>query len=630
VTTLPNPSSAPATLSDAELLRRYEPVLRFTQGEAYFPTDVDRYVANCSLWISHPNSEEECLIPRGQLTLEKLVNLRPPAMGAAHFLKFAELDALDDVARQGKAWQRANTLALQRGFDPGLSRLTRVGYAARLADAGISLSMLVRGRAPAETAHVAEHLTRQIQADAPRFAYYGRVVRDGGWVCLNYWFFYHYDDWRTGFDGVNDHEADWENLSVYLYESSAGCLQPEWVVFSCHDFTGNDLRRRWDDRGQLEIVNDTHPVAYVGGGSHAHYYRPGEYIIESAIGLLNRVEPAMRIARRAWRELFGDEEREDLNDKPLFVIPFVEYARGDGLSIGPGQQHEWQCELLDPAPKWLTEYRGMWGLFVRDPVGGENAPAGPMYNRDGSPRYSWYAPLGYAGLDSVPTPAHAATTLSSRRDALAERQNALEVEIAAKARDLQVAGGQLAVMASVAHLKGQAQAETQQVAALRAELNHLRREQAEGRVMLDALDERMADLAAGKRDDARQHINILQAPMQVDEMRFEWLAQFWSATSIGLLLAGIGLILFFTSGAPAAVVLGILVIAFLLIDSIFRRDVTQTATQIAIALAAITAVLLIARYWWQVLFGVVIIIGLFLIRGNLQALWTVFRAQIKS
>ena len=35
---------------------------------------------------------------------------------------------------------------------------------------------------------------------------------------------------------------------------------------------------------------------------------------------------------------------------------------------------------------WVSQYRGLWGLFARDPISGENAPAGPMYNRDGSPR----------------------------------------------------------------------------------------------------------------------------------------------------------------------------------------------------------------------------------------------------
>ena len=33
-----------------------------------------------------------------------------------------------------------------------------------------------------------------------------------------YWFFYAYNNWRSGFHGVNDHESDWELVSVYLYE----------------------------------------------------------------------------------------------------------------------------------------------------------------------------------------------------------------------------------------------------------------------------------------------------------------------------------------------------------------------------------------------------------------------------
>jgi hypothetical protein len=331
-----------------------------------------------------------------------------------------------------------------------------VGYAARLFDAGISLSMLVRGRVPSATAAIAEKLSGEIQAQQQRCLYYGRVVRDGGWICLNYWFFYHYDDWRSGFDGVNDHEADWENLSIFLYETEEGWLEPEWVVFSCHDFTGDDLRRRWDDREQLEIVDNTHPVAYVGVGSHAHYYRPGEYLIESEVPGLQRVEPVLRAARSVWRKLFGDPAAEADQTKPnenapLFAIPFVEYARGDGMSIGPGQSHPWEMELLDPAPNWLSRFHGLWGLFVRDPVGGENAPAGPMYNRDGQPRFSWFAPLAFAGVDRVPTRVGAA--LAVQREAVLARQQELDTTIQARLGRLQSLGAETAALAGLSYMQ---------------------------------------------------------------------------------------------------------------------------------------------------------------------------------
>ncbi len=36
--------------SDLELLQQYEPILRFTLGELYYPCSVDEYVKRCSLW----------------------------------------------------------------------------------------------------------------------------------------------------------------------------------------------------------------------------------------------------------------------------------------------------------------------------------------------------------------------------------------------------------------------------------------------------------------------------------------------------------------------------------------------------------------------------------------------------
>lgn len=622
-------SITPATLTDAELLRRYEPVLRFTQGEAYFPTDVDRYVAHCSLWISHANGWEECVIPRGEVTLEKLAETRAMEAGAVQYLKFAE----DSPSAGGNTQQiikrGASTLALQRGFQPGINRLARVGYLARLADAGISLSMLVRGRVPAATAIIAEQLSAQIQGEQPVFMYYGRVVRDGGWVCLNYWFFYQYDDWRSGFDGVNDHEADWENISVFLYETEDGMLTPEWVVLSCHDFTGNDLRRRWDDAHQLEIVQDTHPVAYVGAGSHAHYYRPGEYLIESAIPWLSRLEPLARTARRSWRKLFGDRAVDFNENKPMFTIPFVEYARGEGLSIGPGQQHAWQQALLDPAPDWLCKYPGMWGLFVRDPVGGENAPAGPMHTREGQPRFSWYAPLAYAGLDSMATPVNALAALTTQRNALAQRQCVLDESIQAKALELQTAGEALSAMTGYANLQPQFLSRQKQVDALRDELRAMRQERMASEALMRSLDGRVDALNAGERDDPRAHINILQTPMSVESMRFERAAQLWSAVSIGLLLAGIILIMAFTAGSMTPTLLMFLIVGFLLVDSLFRRNIAQTATQISITLAVITAVLLIVQFWWPLIVVSVVGVGLYLIRGNLVTLFAVSRSKKK-
>ena len=51
--------------------------------------------------------------------------------------------------------------------------------------------------------------------------YYGHVSRDGGYVVLQYWYFYPMNDWRSTFGGVNDHEADWEQVTIFLADCAA-------------------------------------------------------------------------------------------------------------------------------------------------------------------------------------------------------------------------------------------------------------------------------------------------------------------------------------------------------------------------------------------------------------------------
>jgi hypothetical protein len=97
----------------------------------------------------------------------------------------------------------------------------------------------------------------------------------------------------------------------------------------------------------------------------------------------------------------GDPDNSPGNIADLFRIPFVDYARGDGISIGPGGDKNWTPALLDPVPGWADDYRGLWGFYAKDPVSGENAPAGPKFNRDGTIRRSWHNPLGWSGLQKV-------------------------------------------------------------------------------------------------------------------------------------------------------------------------------------------------------------------------------------
>jgi hypothetical protein len=76
--------------TDCALLRRFEPVIRYTRGEQFFPMDVGPYVRACSLWMQRPDEDPVCLIPEGELTLDKLTQPRAGNFGTVHFLKFIE------------------------------------------------------------------------------------------------------------------------------------------------------------------------------------------------------------------------------------------------------------------------------------------------------------------------------------------------------------------------------------------------------------------------------------------------------------------------------------------------------------------------------------------------------------
>ena len=286
-----------ASASSTELLREFEPVIHYTRGERFFPTDVNRYVQQCSLWAHDPGGGDRLLVRQDELTVDQLSDPRPAEFGTVYYLRFVENLDLSETARVLADQLRLRQL-LKDPFHPGIGRLARGGLLPRIVDALFSLSFLLRGRVPAASAAAAELDYFHMRAKRESFNYYGRVERQNGWTILQYWFFYCYNNWRSSFGGVNDHESDWEMVTVYLYEEDDQ-LVPEWVAYASHDFHGDDLRRRWDDAGQLDL-EDGHPVVYAGAGSHASYFRKGEYQAEVDLDLPRWIQ----VARDAWNRFW--------------------------------------------------------------------------------------------------------------------------------------------------------------------------------------------------------------------------------------------------------------------------------------------------------------------------------------
>ncbi|MBN1629155.1 MAG: hypothetical protein JW990_05295 [Thermoleophilia bacterium] len=606
------PPSAPATTSDLELLRTFEPILRFTKGESFFPTDVEGYLAQAGLWVRYPDDSERLLVARGNLDVNRLAEPREHPAGSVEFLRFTEQLGVADSARVLTEVAKLRREAGEK-FHPGIGRLARGGFIPRIFDAVYTLLLLTRGRIPSIVAGAAKLQYQSTLDRDEKYVYYGRVVRQAGWTVLQYWFFYSYNSWRSGFSGANDHEADWENVLLYLYEED-GRLHLEWAGYASHDFHGDELRRRCDDTEQFHLL-DGHPVVWVGAGSHASYFQPGEYQAAITIPVPNWIRFLTRSFSFVWTQVLGQAGGK----RDPARIPFVDFARGDGKRVGPGQDSEWSPQTIDAKTPWVGHYRGLWGLHAPDSVTGESAPAGPMHDPDGSPRRSWYDPLGFAGLDKEPPPPLALEKLERDMSQLETRQLELRRLIAAGGDELQSLGVELGAIETNPHLRDRRETLLGELAVLREEVTGLRREAWENDVILEALQERRSHLLQGQKCGARAHLVSPLQPVTYHEIRFNRLAEAWAALSLSLsLLAVVGLIVFAQSYLWVGLV--IMVGVLLLVESIVRRHYSRTITAIAAVLAILSAVLLLVHYWLWAIVGLLVGLGLLLLVQKLREL----------
>ena len=593
----PSQLGIPSTASDLELLRAYEPIVRFTSGEQFFPMDVEPYVRACSLWLYHPDDRDEEEIPEGELTVEKLIQSRAAAFGSLFYLRFIGRLGLGESTK-ALAGARRLERGQERKFRAGVGRLARGGLLPRLGDAIFSATLLLRGRVPGATAAAAELKYAELLEQDERYVYHGRLVRHGGWTICQYWFFYAYNNWRSGFHGVNDHESDWEMIAVYLYEAD-GTLLPEWFAYASHDFHGADLRRRFDDPGDLTLEG-RHPVVFAGAGSHASYFVAGEYMAEVPLPVPRRITNLLAAGERFWRDTLGQG-----GDDGGLRIPFVDYARGDGLAVGPGREREWSPTLIDEKTPWVSAYRGMWGLYAQDPISGENAPAGPMYNRDGSVRAGWYDPLGFADLDKVPPPPEELPLLEEEQRRVDARRVELEQLIPKRADELQRLGVELLSMEGSPHLEQQHSRLALRVEAVAGEVKGLRRELSEVEAISEGVSRQIAAYRRGERLDPRAHIRKAAVPTTTAEMRFGRASELWAALSLSALLIGL-VVLVIANPDHLLAWITVFVIAFVIAESFLRGTFASTVNRTAVVLALIAVAILAVHFWRQaVLVGLV-------------------------
>ena len=600
-------------MNDLTLLRKYEPVVRYTQGELFFPCAVDEYLRRCSLWLRDSKGIKRQLIAEGSLSAEKLAQIREVPADHTLYLRFVgkPLDALDYqrwLFRPEKSSFRA----------PG--RLTRVGLLPRILDSFFDLSLLVRGKVPGGTMAAAETKYRDIQLTDLGYVYYGRVTREGGYIILHYLYFYVMNDWRSSFHGVNDHEADWEQVFVYLSDEEDGMPMPRWVAYASHDFSGDDLRRRWDDP-ELHKFDTNHPVIFAGAGSHASYYLPGEYLMGIELAFLQPVRNAIIAVRRFWIETLGQGSVDKVEEQAsnIISVPFIDYARGDGISIGYGQENSWNPILLTEEMGWIEQYRGLWGLDTKDPFNGERAPAGPKYNRDGSTRTAWYDPLGWAELDKVTPPGKVLVQLEQKITSLSQERKTIERDISQKREELRMLALEVQALHQTAYFNKLHQAQQEQLNAAQEDLRAYYARHMELTETWDASQAYLQKIKIGDWGDPQAHIHRKHLP-EAPVGKQTRLVELWAAISVGLLFFAFAVLLIL---APSRWLIwaSLLVIIFAAIEATLQGRLANFLLNVTIIMAVITSFILVKDFLWLIVIISLFAVVITTIVGNLRELW---------
>ncbi len=563
---------------DLTLLRAFEPTVRFTRGEYFFPVSVERYVEQATLWSAPEDDESKVMAFAGSLGLDSLVAQTAATQGVGQ--------SLSGIVTGDKEKRTTIPSADRPPRLRGGSRLAAVGLLARLIDSLNRVSLLFRGSVPGGSAARSYLLQRDhLDPDSP--TYYGRVVRDGDWIICQYWYFYAFNNWRSAFGGVNEHESDWEQVTIYLDgtgEVDADGLPPaRWVVFSAHDETGDDLRRRWDDP-DLSLVDGRHPEVFAGAGSHSGAYLAGDYLITVPAPTLGGLVTVVRWIARILTPWSATGREEGLG------IPYVDYARGDGRTIGPSGD-PWHPVVITDETGWVRDFRGLWGHDTRDRLGGERGPAGPRYERDGTVRQSWADPLGWAGMAKVaPNATAEAGLMSARADELEQRVTELRAEVAEGRRALEVAAaGKAPAAPEVRALAG----DEQRVLALRMELTRLE-------------DDRARILAAQAtpqvRDDPHEHLGHRRTPLvALGGARSRVLAG-WAVISTPVILWAVSAIILPTAGVSATSIAFTWLVLLLSIEGLVRGQFLSVMGRLISVL-----VILFALYWvvvdWRLVLG---------------------------
>ena len=320
-----------------ELHKKYAPILRFHRNEEFYPMRIDDMLRYSALYTK---DREVPLLPAGQVAPGDLTERGRSAEAFLRSVEVGPLFGKDVIGGWGSnaleliyRWSAAQRTSLAEHvarqvytwFSPKTKDAAQMfwwnGLLAQILEAstkGFSLSELPRLILPSETHTNAVERYRASFRGTPPYTYYYRQVIDGDYLCLQYWFFYSYNDWGQSFAGMNDHEGDWEGMILFFRRDALGRPQepPAYVTFADHD---SRQTKPWGHHDLTSI--GTHPVGYVGAGSHATYPEAGVHIL-------------------------------------LKLYNLIDVAPGDGVTI---DHSDWVHRIDIDTVGWLGDFQGSFG-----------------------------------------------------------------------------------------------------------------------------------------------------------------------------------------------------------------------------------------------------------------------------
>jgi len=176
---------------------------------------------------------------------------------------------------------------------------------------------------------------------------YGAAFRSGGRIALQYWLWYPYNDYSPTVPAGEVwvvHEGDWEAVSILLDLKG----RPLLVALSRHSA---GVRREWAKAPKRGV----RPLVYVGLGSHANVFGPGEHPLD------RRAEPVLVPIIEAYGVRAVDHAARGRVVRPRLV------------------------RVSATSPPWMA-FAGSWGeegylgLPGREPIPTGSGPRGPAFH----------------------------------------------------------------------------------------------------------------------------------------------------------------------------------------------------------------------------------------------------------